>query len=137
VVLNIGVPAFEKSTLLKKLNAGQYEQVPVELRRWIYAGGQVSPGLQNRRNSEIGQWSKGQFVSSLQPDAPPRISPEAKRRLAAAASAVAGASTGIGAAVSQAQAQAATTGHWTTGLIIGVLVSIALAIFAAIHSRAE
>lgn len=60
---NEGTPAFESSTLLKKLNAGQYDLVPSELKRWNEAGGQVSPGLVNRRNSEIAQWTGTPFVA--------------------------------------------------------------------------
>lgn len=61
---NVGVGAFERSTLLKKLNKGQYDQVPVELRKWNVSAGKINQGLVNRRNSEIGQWTRGAFVSS-------------------------------------------------------------------------
>lgn len=56
-VFNVGIKAFANSTLLKKLNAGQYDAVPAQLRRWIYAGGK--PVLKNRRESECAQWVKG------------------------------------------------------------------------------
>ena len=56
-VFNIGVHAFVKSTLLKKLNAGEYDQVPDQLRRWIYSGGKVVWGLINRREKEIERWN--------------------------------------------------------------------------------
>src|SRR5262249_46356321 len=49
---NIGVGAFSDSTLLKKLNAGNYDVVPGELAKWIYAGGEALPGLINRRRIE-------------------------------------------------------------------------------------
>ncbi len=35
---NVGEGAFKSSTLLKKLNTGDYKSVPSELDRWIYAG---------------------------------------------------------------------------------------------------
>ncbi|MZR30459.1 lysozyme [Sneathiella litorea] len=35
---NVGEGAFKSSTLLKKLNIGDYGSVPPELGRWIYAG---------------------------------------------------------------------------------------------------
>ena len=57
---NIGVGAFNGSTLLKLLNQGQYAQVPVQLRRWNKAGGKVVQGLVNRRENEIKLWN-GQF----------------------------------------------------------------------------
>jgi len=61
---NIGIGAFQTSTLLKVLNAGKYEQVPAEMLKWVHSGGKVNTGLVNRRNSEIGQWTRGAFVSS-------------------------------------------------------------------------
>jgi len=53
---NVGTAAFLGSTLLKVLNAGDYASVPVQMQRWIYAGGQVSPILEERRRSEVAQW---------------------------------------------------------------------------------
>lgn len=54
---NVGLGAFRNSTLLKKLNAGQYDAVPAELRRWVYAAVKVLPGLQLRREHEIELWN--------------------------------------------------------------------------------
>lgn len=54
---NVGVGAFNGSTLLKVLNQGQYDQVPTQLLRWTRAGGQVVQGLVNRRNNEIKLWN--------------------------------------------------------------------------------
>ena len=51
-VFNIGTGAFAGSTLLKKLNGGEYSEVPVQMRRWNQAGGRVLPGLVTRRNQE-------------------------------------------------------------------------------------
>jgi lysozyme len=70
---NVGIAAFESSTLLRKLNAGGYESVPAEMLRWTKVHGVVDPGLVNRRNSEGGQWVKGAFVRGavITPDAPP------------------------------------------------------------------
>ena len=57
-VFNVGSSAFRQSTLLKRLNMGDYADVPTQLRRWIYAGGRRVPGLVNRREQEIGLWEK-------------------------------------------------------------------------------
>lgn len=54
---NVGVGAFNSSTLLKVLNQKQYDQVPTQLLRWTRAGGQVVQGLVNRRNNEIKLWN--------------------------------------------------------------------------------
>ncbi|MFC4728142.1 glycoside hydrolase family protein [Coralloluteibacterium thermophilus] len=49
---NVGAGAFGGSTLLQKLNAGDYAGAQNEFGRWIHAGGQVLPGLVNRRAAE-------------------------------------------------------------------------------------
>ncbi len=58
-VFNIGIGAFRKSTLLKKLNAGDYDSVPSELLRWRFAtvSGKKKPILLSRRNKEIMIWN--------------------------------------------------------------------------------
>ena len=53
---NVGAHAFVKSTLLKVLNQGQYEEVPRQLRRWVYAGGKKLKGMINRREHEVALW---------------------------------------------------------------------------------
>lgn len=52
LVYNIGQGAFAKSTLLKKLNAGDYEGAVKEFERWNKAGGKEVKGLTNRRIAE-------------------------------------------------------------------------------------
>jgi len=49
---NVGLNAFSKSSLLKKLNAGDVDGACDEMRRWVYAGGQKWHGLMNRRDME-------------------------------------------------------------------------------------
>lgn len=61
---NVGTGAAAKSTLVKKLNQGDYESVPVELMRWNKVKGRVVEGLTNRRAAEVGLWSRGSFVTS-------------------------------------------------------------------------
>jgi lysozyme len=51
-VYNLGCGAFQSSTLLKKLNAGDYDSVCSELMRWVNAGGKQQPGLVTRRQRE-------------------------------------------------------------------------------------
>lgn len=66
---NIGVGAFKASTLLKKLNSGDYSAVgnktvdnqggtvyAGELMRWTKAGGRKLAGLVNRRQNEVELW---------------------------------------------------------------------------------
>jgi len=54
---NVGVGAFQKSTLLKKLNQGLYSEVPVQLMAWTKAGGKTCDGLIHRRENEINLWN--------------------------------------------------------------------------------
>jgi lysozyme len=54
---NVGSGAFARSTLVKLLNAGDYASVPTQLRRWVYAAGQRSQILANRREKEIALWN--------------------------------------------------------------------------------
>ncbi|EAA7567785.1 lysozyme [Salmonella enterica subsp. enterica] len=49
---NVGPGAFARSTLLKKLNAGDHAGACNELKRWTYAGGKQWKGLVTRREIE-------------------------------------------------------------------------------------
>ncbi|WYV99024.1 endolysin [Pseudomonas phage vB_PpuM-Amme-3] len=53
LVYNIGGPAWNKSTALRLLNQGRYEEACHQLLRWNKAGGKVVRGLTNRRKSEL------------------------------------------------------------------------------------
>ena len=58
---NVGTGAFGGSTLLRKLNEGNYASVPPELMRWVNAGGVPVQGLVNRRREEGAMWSQGKY----------------------------------------------------------------------------
>jgi len=49
---NLGPNALASSTLLKVLNAGDYEGVPAQIKRWNKANGKVLEGLVRRREAE-------------------------------------------------------------------------------------
>lgn len=51
-VFNLGIGNFRTSTLLKKLNAGDYSGAAEEFPRWVRAGGKQLPGLIKRRDAE-------------------------------------------------------------------------------------
>lgn len=55
-VFNVGIGAFARSTLRKKLLLGDLAAVPAELARWTYAGGVISPILAKRRVAETQLW---------------------------------------------------------------------------------
>ena len=54
---NLGPGNLKESTMLRKLNYGDYESVPEEMRRWNKAGGEVLNGLVRRRDAEANLFS--------------------------------------------------------------------------------
>jgi lysozyme len=71
-VYNVGRDAFRRSTLLKKLNSGDYAAVPSELMRWDKVKGQQVPGLTRRRIDEAHLWSQAIEPVSVTPTEPDR-----------------------------------------------------------------
>ena len=68
-VFNIGRTAFLKTGkgggvcgVARAINEGRLQDVPGELRRWIYDDGVVIKGLINRRYYEINLWLGGNYV---------------------------------------------------------------------------
>ena len=51
-IYNVGAGNFASSTLLNKLNAGDYEGACNELRRWVFSSNVKYQGLVNRRDME-------------------------------------------------------------------------------------
>jgi hypothetical protein len=46
----------QKSTLLKKVNAEKFDEVPAEFMKWTKGGGKELPGLVRRRRAEVKLW---------------------------------------------------------------------------------
>lgn len=59
---NVGNGAFRDSTLLRRLNAGEYDAVPSELGRWVKAGGRTLQGLVRRRGAEGRLFTTGTYA---------------------------------------------------------------------------
>lgn len=57
LAFNIGSGAFARSTLLKRINARRFDEVPRQFRRWVFAGGRTQDGLVTRREKEIAAWN--------------------------------------------------------------------------------
>lgn len=55
---NVGATRLAQSTLLRKLNAGDYAGVPAQLKAWVFDNGNVQPGLVKRRAAEATLWSQ-------------------------------------------------------------------------------
>jgi lysozyme len=51
-VYNLGPTNLGSSTMLKRLNANDLDDVPAQIRRWNKAGGKVLAGLTRRREAE-------------------------------------------------------------------------------------
>lgn len=96
-VFNVGEGQFKKSTLLKRLNRGEYDAVPAELAKWKYNDGKVMQGLVNRRAAEAGLWAKGEFVASqnVQPETAPAGKIAIKPEVMTAAGGVLAAASGV------------------------------------------
>lgn len=58
-IYNIGINAFKKSTMLKKINSKDFEGAAKEFKKWCKAGGRVLPGLVIRRSKEESLFRKG------------------------------------------------------------------------------
>ena len=57
-VYNLGMGNFKSSTLLRKLNAGDYAGAAAEFDKWDMAGGKVLAGLLRRRQAETDLFGK-------------------------------------------------------------------------------
>lgn len=49
---NLGSGALQRSTLRRKVNREEHEEVPAEFMRWVWAGGRKLRGLVRRRKAE-------------------------------------------------------------------------------------
>ncbi len=56
---NLGAGRLAGSSLLRELNAGQYEAAAEQLLNWDHAGGAVNAGLKARREAEFQLWNGG------------------------------------------------------------------------------
>jgi lysozyme len=57
-VFNLGVGNFSSSTLLRKLNGGDYAGAAAEFDRWDHVAGKVAQGLLVRRETEVNLWGE-------------------------------------------------------------------------------
>lgn len=52
---NLGAGRLQTSTLRRRINQSDWDAAGRELRRWVYGGGKMLPGLINRREAEAAQ----------------------------------------------------------------------------------
>jgi lysozyme len=87
---NCGTAALRRSTLLKRVNQGAFDAVPVELMKWTKADGRELPGLVRRRRAEAALWRDlpkrvGAGEARTAPDTPQPPKPITRSREANAA----------------------------------------------------
>lgn len=62
LVFNIGIGAFRKSTLLKRLKIDvNHPDISNQFNRWVYGGGKILPGLVRRRREEANLYITGDY----------------------------------------------------------------------------
>jgi len=49
---NLGSGALQRSTLRRKVNREEHDEVPAQFKWWVWAGGRKLKGLERRRNAE-------------------------------------------------------------------------------------
>lgn len=49
---NLGAGSLRASTLRRRVNEGRWDDVPAQLKRWVYANGRMLGGLVKRRQAE-------------------------------------------------------------------------------------
>ncbi len=59
---NLGSGALQRSTLRRKINRAEHDDVPAQLKRWVWAGGRKLKGLKVRRNAEASIYSQETFT---------------------------------------------------------------------------
>lgn len=56
-VYNLGAGAFRASTLRRRINNQEFNDVPYQMGRWVNAGGRRLAGLVRRRAAEVELWN--------------------------------------------------------------------------------
>ena len=120
---NAGVGSLKSSTLLKKVNARKFDDVPAELMKWTKGGGKVLPGLVRRRQAAVVWWNASEDQPDdhpdhrAEPDSPPqRTMADSKQGNAAALTAGLGVLGGAKEIAAQAQ-EASDTANQLAGLL--------------------
>jgi lysozyme len=145
-IFNLGEGNFAKSTLLKKLNKGQYEAVPAELQKWTKArvdGVLTSlPGLVRRRAAEAAMFTMDTPLSSQGKDLMPQkveqaaVKPLTKSRTIWGLS-LAGASTAFSEAAQQVQPLMQYMSTLQYIFVALTLVGIGVAMYARFDDHKE
>lgn len=139
-VFNLGESAFRKSTLLKKLNTGAYDEVPEQIMRWnkCRIDGKLTPlkGLTRRRTAEAAIFARDALMPGDDggPDMAQKVTAESPKSLmkskTMAGAGIAGAATGLNEVAGQMQGLVAYADSLKTVFLICAIGGIALAAYA-------
>ena len=132
---NVGVGAFRSSSVLKAVNAGDFDAVPRRLALWVKGGGKTLPGLVKRRAAEADLFmepDKGLVAEEtrITPDVPKgKSAAQSTTNIAASAAGVAGTvavisdvSTGAATAAGSARTIYDTLGDFAPWIALAVLL---------------
>lgn len=146
-VFNLGGGAFKSSTLLKKLNSGNYDDCPEQIMRWNKArvDGKLQPlrGLTRRRAAEAAIFSRDAQLPSDEggPEMPQKPTAEAPKSLikskTMAGAGIAGAATGLNEVAGQLQGLVAYADSLKTIFLLCAIGGIALAAYARYKDNKE
>lgn len=132
---NVGEGNLANSTLLKKLNKGDYGAVPDELMKWTRAGNARPQGLVNRRSAEVATWIKGDFVSSQY------VEPSPVKGSIPIAQKAGAAMTAVGTAASTAAEQLMPVSEYSNVikglLVVFILVGVGVGLYSALTKAKE
>jgi lysozyme len=139
-VFNLGESAFRKSTLLKKLNTGAYDEVPEQIMRWnkCRIDGKLTPlkGLTRRRTAEAAIFARDALMPGDDggPDMAQKVTAESPKSLmkskTMAGAGIAGAATGLNEVAGQMQSLLPYAESLKTVFLICAIGGIALAAYA-------
>ena len=145
-VFNLGQGNFGSSTLLRKLNRGEYESAAEEFIRWNKArvDGELKalPGLTRRRTAEAALFEMDVELASEGGDLPAQkpeqaeTKPLGKSRTLFGLS-MAGLSTGINEATAQLQALTAYSDTLQVVFVVLTLIGIGIAVYARVDDHKE
>lgn len=146
-VFNLGGGAFRSSTLLKKLNAGLYDECPEQIMRWNKArvDGKLTPlrGLTRRRTAEAAIFSRDAQLPSDEggPEMPQKPVAEHPKPLTKsktmAGVGLAGAATGLNEVAGELQGLVPYADSLKTIFLICAIGGIALAAYARYKDNKE
>ena len=145
LAFNIGLGTFGKSTVLRRVKAGQFDNVPAAIMMWVKAKGKTLPGLVRRRRAECALWREmvdeteglssdvfGDMPKDVETIPPPKSMAASRTGWASIGTTAAGGVTAASEAVEAAQKATETASSaWDIAIQVGPWVLLLVVIVAA------